>query len=447
VKPATGIPENIGTAARLLHTRALRASDLIEACLARIDAHDTPLRAFITVDADGARAAAELADRELDAGRSRGPLHGVPIALKDLLDQRGLPTTAGSRSMHVVAEHDAPSVAHLRAAGAVLVGKTNMHEFAMGTTSDDSGYGAARHPLALSRSPGGSSGGSAIAVVTDMCLGAIGSDTGGSIRIPAAACGLVGLKPAWGAVSLDGVVPLSPTLDCVGPLARTVDDAWHLLDGLTGQQRPLPDAPALAMLRARVPRAFIDSAIAPEVHAVFTAALERLTQAGLHTSDVSLALADEIVPAYVAIVMTEALHFHAPRMTEHAEQYTPRVRSRLDGVAPPEPEVYQRALDVRRHLEAEVTSLVDDGAVLVLPALAIEPPPVGADAVRVGEAEMPVRAAMLRLTQPFNLSRHAALTLPCGTTPAGFPVGLQVVGRSTTDVVACGRTLAAAMAS
>lgn len=432
---------SIHTAGRQLRDRTLRARDLLESCLARIDALDGALNAFILVDRDGARAAADLADVELDAGRWRGPLHGIPLSLKDLLDQEGLPTTAGSRSMHAVARADAPCVAHLRAAGAVFVGKCNMHEFALGTTTDDSGFGPAHHPLDVTRSPGGSSGGSAISVATGMSLGTIGSDTGGSIRIPAAACGLVGLKPAWGEVSLEGVVPLSSTLDCVGPLATTVEDAWVLLDGLAGKRSAMPDVPALASGRALVPWHLLESAVDADVRRVFDAALDRLRTAGLRTDEATLSTAPTFMPTYFTIVMAEAIAYHAPRMAAHAAEYTPRVRVRLDGVAPPPADAYAAALDQRAVIEREVDALVGTGDILVLPALAIEPPPIGAESVKAGGLDMPVRAAMLRLTQPFNMSRHAALTLPCGTTSTGFPVGFQIVARSSADAVAWGRAM------
>ena len=209
---------------------------LTEACLAEIQARSDELRAFITVCADEAIAHARTADEETRQGVNRGPLHGIPISLKDLIDQRGTPTTAASRVRdgHVAAD-DAPVTARLRAAGAVLVGKTNLHEFAFGTTSEDSAYGAVRHPLDPSRSPGGSSGGSAVAVATGMSVASVGTDTGGSIRIPSAACGLVGLKPAWNEIPTDGVVPLSWALDHVGPLARSVRDAWILYLVLRGE--------------------------------------------------------------------------------------------------------------------------------------------------------------------------------------------------------------------
>src|SRR6185436_4717902 len=201
------------------------------------------INAFVHVCADSARAQATSLDRELAEGRSRGPLHGVPISLKDLLDLEGVPTTAASevRQGHVAAA-DAAVVAALRAAGAVFVGKTNLHEFAMGTTNEDSAYGPVRHPLDATRSPGGSSGGSAASILAGMSYASIGSDTGGSIRIPSAACGLVGLKPAFGDLPLDGVVPPSASLDQLGPLCRTVEDTAIVYRAMRGETDWRPTA-------------------------------------------------------------------------------------------------------------------------------------------------------------------------------------------------------------
>src|SRR5206468_6242918 len=191
-----------------------------------------------------ARRQAREADREIAAGRDRGPLHGVPVSIKDLIDVRGTPTSAASRVREGhVAHRDAASVVHLRHAGAVIIGKTNLHEFAFGTTSEDSAFGPARNPHDPTRSPGGSSGGSAVSLGADMALATIGTDTGGSIRIPAAACGIVGLKPSFGEISTDGVVPLSTTMDHVGPLARTVTDAALVYHALLGDPAAVPPAP------------------------------------------------------------------------------------------------------------------------------------------------------------------------------------------------------------
>ena len=223
---------------RLWRRGEMSAVTLVERCLARIDSEQARLNAFILVMADGARRQAETADRERSAGIDRGPLHGVPISLKDLIDVRGVATTAASRVREGhVADRDAPVVTRLREAGAVLVGKTNLHEFAFGTTNEDSAFGPARNPHDPRRSPGGSSGGSAISVATGMALASIGTDTGGSIRIPAAFNGVVGYKTSTGHYSMTGVFPLSRTLDTLGPFAQTVEDCV-LLDAALRAAKP-----------------------------------------------------------------------------------------------------------------------------------------------------------------------------------------------------------------
>src|SRR5438876_12074552 len=243
---------------RRLRARAISAAEMTDECLRRIEADNGRVNAFILVMADEARRQASEADRELAAGRDRGPLHGVPLSIKDLFDVRGTPTTAASRVRDGdVAKRDAPAIAHLREAGAVFVGKTNLHEFALGTTNEESAFGPARNPHDPARSPGGSSGGSGASVAAGMALASIGTDTGGSIRIPAAACGIVGLKPALGEVPTEGVVPLSRTLDHVGPLALTVADAYVMYRALAGDASPRPLAAApIAGLRLGVLRRY-----------------------------------------------------------------------------------------------------------------------------------------------------------------------------------------------
>jgi aspartyl-tRNA(Asn)/glutamyl-tRNA(Gln) amidotransferase subunit A len=229
--------------------RAWRAGEITseqatERCLAKIEGRDPSLNAFILVLADDARRRARDADHELAEGCDLGPLHGVPISIKDLIDVQGTPTTAASRVRTAQpATADAPAIANLRMAGAVFVGKTNLHEYALGTTSEDSAFGAVRNPIDPGRSPGGSSGGSAVSVAADMAFASVGTDTGGSIRIPASACGIVGLKPSYGEVSADGVIALSPRLDHVGPLAKSVADAWTVFRVLAGESRPAPLTP------------------------------------------------------------------------------------------------------------------------------------------------------------------------------------------------------------
>src|SRR3954447_825041 len=298
---------------RRLRAREVTSAQVTGECLQRIEAGNGRLNAFIRVTAKEARRQAEEADREITAGRDRGPLHGVPISIKDLLDVRGIPTTAAShvRDGHV-ASRDATSIAHLRQAGAVFLGKTNLHEFAFGTTNEDSAFGVARNPHDPSRSPGGSSGGSAASVAAGMALATVGTDTGGSIRIPAAACGIVGLKPSLGEVSIDGVVPLSRTLDHVGPLTQTVTDASLVYHALLGDAAAKPPAPMpMHGLRLAVPRAYFCELLDDDVRARFEETLERLRTAGAHLDDIEIHHAAEIAPIYLHLVLGDAAAYHA----------------------------------------------------------------------------------------------------------------------------------------
>src|SRR5512138_343566 len=288
--------------------RALRARDITseqatERCLANIARRNGELNAFILVVADEARQRAREADRELAAGRDLGPLHGVPISVKDLMDLRGTPTTAASRvRTPQPASGDAPAIANLRAAGAVFVGKTNLHEYALGTTSEETAFGAVRNPIDPRRSAGGSSGGSAVSVAAGMAFASIGTDTGGSIRIPASACGIVGLKPSYGEVSTAGVIALSPRLDHVGPLAHSVADAWTVLRVLAGEARPAPPAPsAPADLRLRVLRKYFCDFLDDDVRERFEEAVRRFAAAGMGIDEAVIRHADTIVSVYQRI--------------------------------------------------------------------------------------------------------------------------------------------------
>ena len=424
---------------RQLRARRISATEALDGCLRRIDAENGALNAFILVMADEARRQARDADAELAAGRDRGPLHGVPISIKDLFDVRGTPTTAASRVREGhVAAGDAPAIAHLRQAGAVFVGKTNLHEFAFGTTNEDSAFGPARNPHDPTRSPGGSSGGSAISVATGMAFGSIGSDTGGSIRIPAAACGTVGLKPTYAEVSADGVVPLSRTLDHVGPLARSVADAYVLFRALVGDPAPRTLAPApVAGLRVAVPRAFFFDILDSEVRQRFDEAIDRLRAAGARVSDTEIRHAGDIASIYLHIVLGDAAAYHAKTLEAIPDRYTPPVRLRLEMGRHVMAEDYVRALKGREVLRREVDAALAGHDALVLPSLPIPAPPLGANSVGIGSTREPVRSLMLRLTQLFNLTGHPAISLPCGATAGGLPCGLQLVGaRMHTDALA-----------
>jgi aspartyl-tRNA(Asn)/glutamyl-tRNA(Gln) amidotransferase subunit A len=416
---------------RKLRTRELSAAGLVETCLGRIDAEDKKLNAFIRVMADEARRQAAEADREFAAGRDRGPLHGIPIAIKDLIDLEGIPTTAASRVRDGHrADTDATVVAQLRRAGAIVIGKTNLHEFAYGTTSEDSAFGPVRNPYDPSRSPGGSSGGSAVAVAAGMAVAALGTDTGGSIRIPAAACGTVGLKPTYGEVSVDGVVPLSRTLDHVGPFARTVSDAWLLHRVLVGQaEHARLRAAPIGTLRLGVPRTYFCELLDDEVRSEFERALSDLIQAGAHIDEVSIPHVWATPAVYVHIHAAEAAEYHARTLEAEVDRYTPNVRLRLEMGRYILAEDHVRARNACEHLRREVDAALEGRDALILPTLPIPAPPIGVETLPIGGSEQPVRALMLRCTQLFNLTGHPALSMPCGTTSQGLPCGLQLVGR------------------
>jgi len=421
---------SIDTFARRLRAREISAVDMIDTCLRRIEASNTRLNAYILVMADEARRQAAEADRELAAGVDRGPLHGVPISVKDIFDVAGTVTTAASRVREgLVAEHDAPVIARLRHAGAIIVGKTNLHEFAFGTTNEDSAFGPARNPLDETRSPGGSSGGSAASVAAEMALGTLGTDTGGSIRIPAAACGLVGLKPAYGELPASGVVPLSRTLDHVGPIAASVTDAWHMFHALHDRApvKPLAPTPVRA-LRLAVPRRYFCELLDDDVRSAFEAAVEKLGRDGATIVDVDIPHASLIATVYLHIVFGDAAAYHADTLDAMPERYTPNVRLRLEMARYVTAEDYVRALDGRRTLTREVNEALTGSDALMLPTLPIVAPPIGATTVQVGAVREAVRTVMLRLTQLFNLTGHPAVSLPCGTSESGLPCGLQLAG-------------------
>ncbi len=415
---------------RKLRAKQVSAAEIAQDCLRRIDADNPRLNAFILVMREEALRQAAEADRELAAGHDRGPLHGVPVSIKDLIDIRGTATTAASRVREGhVARHDADAIVRLRRAGAVVVGKTNLHEFAFGTTSEDSAFGPARNPHDRARSPGGSSGGSAASVVAGMALASVGTDTGGSIRIPAAACGTVGLKPTYGEVDADGVVPLSRTLDHVGPLARTVTDAWHLYRALVGAENTrVPAASPADSLRLAVPRKYFFDVLDDEVRAGVEAALDRLRAAGVRIDDTEIHHADDIAPIYLHLSFGDAAAYHAHTLDTMPEKYTPAVRARLEMARYIMAEDYVRALAGREVLRREVDCAIAAHDGLVLPTLPIPAPPIGATSVPVGASTAPVRNVMLRLTQLFNLTGHPAISIPCGRTASGLPIGLQLVG-------------------
>ena len=422
----------IGELAPRLRAREITSHDLTTACLAQIEKLNGGLRAFITVTAEAALAQAREADREIAAGTWRGPLHGIPISLKDLIDVGGVATTAASRVRHgTVATRDAHLVTRLKQAGAVMIGKTNLHEFAFGTTSEDSAFGAARHPLDPSRSPGGSSGGSAAGVAAGMSVASIGTDTGGSIRIPSAACGCVGLKPTFGELSCDGVVPLAWSLDHVGPIARSVSDAraiYRVMNGTGTTSELAEDRLGLDGMAFGIPTPYFLEALDDGVRASFEHAVQALRAAGATVAEVAIPHARDIAPVYLHTVFAEAAAYHAATLEARSADYTPPVRIRLEMARYVLAEDYARAQRGREVLRDEVARALAGRAALVLPTLPIPAPRIGATSVQVGSVTDSVRNLTLRLTQPFNLTGHPAISLPYGRSSEGLPHAVQLVG-------------------
>lgn len=397
--------------------------------LERIAALNPALNAFITVMAAEALAQARVLDEELRHGHSRGLLHGLVVSLKDVIDVEGFPTTAGSRLREGDrAAADAPLVTRLREAGAIIIGKCNLHELALGTTSEESAFGPVRNPRDPSRSPGGSSGGSAAAVAAGLGWASIGTDTGGSTRIPAAACGIVGLKPGCGEIPTTGIVPVSPSLDEVGLLTRTVTDAATLYQALT-RSVPRPWSTSLrGVALGRLSGHFLER-LDGSVRACFTEALARLEGGGASIVDVAIRHASAIPSTYVCIVLPELAAYHARTLADSPEKYSDAARTRLRwGLRIPADDYAQAQRD-RVTLRAEVDATLAGCTALVLPTLPIPAPKVGCELVTIDGVAQPLNPLMLRLTQLFNLTGHPAISIPCGNTREGWPCGLQLITR------------------
>jgi aspartyl-tRNA(Asn)/glutamyl-tRNA(Gln) amidotransferase subunit A len=430
--------------ARMVRAKDVSPVDVVRAHLERIAALDPRLRAFITVCADAALTAAKTAEARLVAGDRPGPLLGIPVGLKDLCDTAGVRTTGGSKILaDRVPVADATVVQRLVDAGAIVVGKLNMHEFAYGPQGLNEHYGHTRNPwdAAVHRMAGGSSSGTGAAVAAALCAGGTGSDTGGSIRIPASLCGITGLKPTYGRVSRAGVLPLAWTMDHVGPMARSAADCALMLGAIAGYDPadattsvlPVPDYTAALTgdvkgLRVGVLGAFVDAA-APDVAAAVGEAAKTLASLGAAVDAVTLDGLEVVGPAAYAIVAAEALAFHAGWMKTRLGDYQPDVRERLRLGVLVSGEDYVRAQQVRARLRDQVDEALRHRDVLLAPATPVAAPALDAVDVEIRGQRTDVRSALIRFTRPFNLTGHPACSLPCGFTAAALPVGLQVVGR------------------
>lgn len=426
-----------------IRDKRLSPLEVTQAYIARIAEIDERLRSYITVTHDEAFAAAKRAEEEINAGRWRGAFHGVPVALKDLLYTRGIRTTGGSKILaDFVPDFDATAWTRLEARGAVLLGKLNLHEFAYGVTSSNPHWGIARNPYALDRIPGGSSGGSAAAIVARTAPITIGSDTGGSIRIPAALCGCVGLKPTWSRVSRHGVIPLAYTMDHVGPITRTVRDAAMMLNVIAGHdpadstssREPVPDY--LANLGAGVKGIRIGvvtdlmTGLSDDVANAFRRALDTLKSLGASYDNVSMPSIAMAGVVNGTITWAEALEYHETWMRERPQDYGTDVRRLLEigmmttGVA------YVRAQRARAKMLAEALSALESHDVLVAPGSAITAPKIGgARILDDAPADYDLVRDILRFTAPFDCTGQPAIAIPTGVGADGLPVSMQIIGR------------------
>jgi len=436
---------DIHSVAPLIRTRKISPVELLEAALQRIEALNPKLNAFITIAGEQARDAARKAEREILRKRYRGPLHGIPIALKDNIETKGLRTTAGSTILaNFVPEEDADVVRALRRAGAIIVGKTNLHEFAYGITTENPHYGSTRNPWDLERVAGGSSGGSAVALATGMAFAALGTDTGGSIRIPASLCGIVGLKPTYGRVSCRGVIPLSRSLDHVGPLARSAADAALLLELLSEARHAFRSpfstrtSSTRTSRRAKLkkitfgrPSEFFFDRLNEEVQSAIEAAMNLFEKAGARIVEVSLPNAANWGEAGTQIALAEARRYHESQgyYPARAEDYGDDVQERLEQGATVRAIDYLQAMETRERAAAEFDAAFGLADVIIAPATPVAATRIGESMVNIRGEEETVRSAMVRFSRPANLSGNPALSIPCGWTKGGLPIGLQFIGK------------------
>src|SRR5215212_10396915 len=435
------LPRSLADLSRELLAKHLSPVEVVRALLGRIEADET--NSFITVTAEWALEKATLAEREILAGGHRGPLHGVPVALKDIIYTRGVRTTMGSAlyAGHVP-DHSATVARKLEEAGSVLIGKTNTHELAYGPTGDRSYFGPTLNPHDARRITGGSSGGSGAAVAAMLCYGALGSDTGGSIRIPAALCGIVGMKPTFGRVSKSGVFPLCWSLDHVGPITRTVEDNALMLNVLAGHDQEdhySVDRPAEDFTRhlrrglhgggIGLPRSFYFDHVDKEVGARVLEAVEVFRSLGARVREVEIPNLIDTLRAHRLILGAEAFAVHEERLETDPERFDDQSLERLLAGKNLQAFRYANARQRQLHSRREFERVMREVDVVLTPTVPIPATRLGRRETTIGGYEEAVYSALTRLTGPTNLNGLPSLSVPCGTTTRGLPTGLQLIAR------------------
>jgi aspartyl-tRNA(Asn)/glutamyl-tRNA(Gln) amidotransferase subunit A len=417
--------------AEALRTKKVSSLELTNEALERIARDNQRLNAFITVDAECARARASAMDAELSHGIDRGPLHGIPFAHKDLVYTKGMRTTGGSRILAgFVPDHDADIAINLNNAGAVLVGKTNLHEFAYGITSTNPHFGAVRNPWDTERIPGGSSGGSGAAVAAGVLALATGTDTGGSIRIPASFCGVTGLKPTFGLISKRGVMPLGWTMDHMGPITKTVRDAavsFHAMAGLAAGYVP-PNDVDIRGLRIGLPVNYYFDKLDLEVAESVRAAVQTAAALGARIIDVKVPDVDALNVIGRVLLLAEATSVHRENLLHRRAEIGADVRILLDQGRLIRASDYVDAQRLRRIYIRTFSKLWSAVDCIFTPATPTPAPKIGEMTMKVGGADEDVRLATTRLVRAINVLGIPALSIPCGFTKSGLPIGLQILG-------------------
>ena len=440
---------DLATCSKRLADGDVSPVELTEAYLRRIEALNPRLNAYTTVCGESALEDARRAEAEIAAGRRRGPLHGVPIALKDLFETAGVRTTAGSKIFgDHVPQKDSTAARRLREAGAVLLGKVATHEFAYGVTTTNPHFGPTRNPWNRETIPGGSSGGSGAAIAAGLAAGTLGTDTGGSIRIPASLCGAVGLKPTYGRVSKAGVFPLSYIFDHPGPITHTVEDAAMLLQAIAGYdaedpttvRTPVDDysrdlAAGVKGLRIGVPRKHFYDRLDDDVRAALDKALRTFRELGATIEDIEIRNVEGALNALFGLILAEARGIHADSLATRRDDFGADVLAILEQEPPSGAQTIAALRECERLTVAFRTAL-DRFYALVVPTTPIAATRIGLQTVRYGGAEELVMFAMIRCTWPFNATHLPAMSLPCGFTSSGLPIGMQVVAKPCDEATA-----------
>ena len=440
----------IADAAREIEARRLSPTELAAAHLDRIERTEPALNSFITLLADEAMAQAREAEREIARGAYRGALHGIPVGLKDLYYTRGVRTTVGSKILRdFVPDYDSAAAERFAAAGAILMGKLQMHEFALGATSVNPHDGPARNPWDVSRITGGSSGGSGSAVASGQCMAALGSDTGGSIRIPAALCGIVGLKPTFGRVSRHGVYPLAWSLDTAGPMTRSVRDSAIVLNALAGYDARDPSSAnvpsadfaegidgGIRGLKIGAPTDFFYDVIDPQVADAICDATGVLESLGATVERIPLPALNQALGVSGTLLVTEAAETLFDKLRDRPDEIGEDVRARLYLGAMTPAVDYIRAQRARRAYNEQVAETMREYDLLVAPTAATGAPRVDQETVEIAGRTENALSLMSRLTRPFNLTGQPTISVPCGFTSDGMPIGMQLAGRAWDEATA-----------